>query len=69
MLKVFNNKLSSDKSLEEKNRRDCENEVRELRNDFNKNKSSVIDFLITNTLNVDFYVPDVVKGNFAKKFK
>jgi hypothetical protein len=61
--------LSADKSSINQIQAQCQQEIKELRANFQKNKQQVIDFLIGNTLNIELSIPDVVKGNFSKILK
>ena len=45
------------------------NTVNDIKTEFERNKTQVIDFLVANTLSVEFSIPDVVKGNFSKALK
>jgi hypothetical protein len=42
-------------------------EMTNLKHEYESTKSSVLDFIIDNTLNVDLSIPDVVKGQFSAK--
>jgi ATP synthase subunit G len=45
-----------------------EKDLKEINEQFEKNKQKVIDFLFQNVVTVQYEVPDVVKGFFEEKF-
>lgn len=45
-----------------------EADIKEINENFAKNKQKVIDFLFDNVLKIEYNVPDVVKGCFEEKF-
>ncbi len=42
-------------------------EISDVEQQFNKNKSNVIEYLFNNVTHVDYIVPEVIKGNFEER--